>query len=197
MQISTKAAPVTFERAFPELILERPIGLTYPPDGTNRIAVISQRGSVYMFPNHPSVEEPSEVLNIRDKVQFRDLEPEEGLLGIAFHPQFRDNHQFFLYYTTADHSNVLSRFTMSADDPNRAEPESEEEVFRAPAKSTWNHNAGTILFGPDGFLYLAIGDGGPGNDPQGNGQSLSTVQAKILRIDVDHQDPGPKVCHPA
>ena len=188
--ISTVPAPVTFERAFPNLVLDRPIFLTFPPDGSNRIAVISQYGSIYMFPNDPAVEEPSEVLDIRKKVVYTDREPEEGMLGLAFHPKFRENRQFYVYYTTADHTNVLSRFTMSADDPNRADPASEQELFRTPTKPYWNHNAGTIIFGPDHYLYIACGDGGPGNDPHGNGQSLQTVMGKILRIDVDHQDPG-------
>jgi glucose/arabinose dehydrogenase len=129
--------------------LDRPIFLTFPPDGSNRIAVISQYGSIYMFPNDPKVEEPSEVLDIRKKVVYTDREPEEGMLGLAFHPKFRENRQFFVYYTTADHTNVLSRFTMSADDPNRADPASEQELFRTPKKPYWNHNAGTIIFGPD------------------------------------------------
>ena len=190
IDISTQPAPVTFVRAFPNLILDRPIFLTFPPDGSNRIAVISQYGSIYMFPNDRAVEEPSEVLDIRKKVVYTDREPEEGMLGLAFHPKFRENRQFFVYYTTADHTNVLSRFTMLADDPNRADPASEQELFRTPKKPYWNHNAGTIIFGPENYLYIACGDGGPGNDPQGNGQSLQTVMGKILRIDVDHQDPG-------
>jgi glucose/arabinose dehydrogenase len=190
ISISNEPARVTFERAFPSLILERPIFLTFPPDGTNRLAVISQYGSIFMFPNDPTVEDVSEVMNIRQKVVYTDREPEEGLLGLAFHPKFRENRLFFVYYTTADHTNVLSRFTMSADDPNRADLESEQELFRTPKKPYWNHNAGTIIFGPDGYLYIAVGDGGPGNDPHGNGQSLETVMGKILRIDVDHQDPG-------
>src|SRR5262245_40124304 len=77
-------APATFERAFPNLILERPVYLTFPPDGSNRIAVISQYGSMLMFPNDPLVEEASEVLNIRDKVAYKDSSNEEGLLGLAF-----------------------------------------------------------------------------------------------------------------
>ncbi|MCE9553451.1 MAG: PQQ-dependent sugar dehydrogenase [Planctomycetes bacterium] len=188
--IDTLSAPVTFERAFPNLEIERPVYVTFPPDGTNRVAVVSQCGSVLIFPNDPSVEQPSELLNIRHKVMWKDGSNEEGLLGLAFHPKFRENRQFFLFYTNLDHINVLSRFTISATDPNRGDPESEVELFRTPKRDSSNHNGGTILFGRDGFLYLAVGDGGPVGDPHGNGQSLETVLGKILRIDVDHQNPG-------
>lgn len=183
--ISAEPAAVTFERAFPNLFFERPVFVTFPPDGSNRIAVISQTGSVYLFPNDPDVEEPSELLNIRQRVMYPDGSNEEGLLGLAFHPKFRENRQFFLYYTGNDHVNVLSRFKMAADDADRADPASEEEIFRAPQRDSWNHNGGTILFGPDGYLYVAVGDGGPVGDPHGNAQNVGTVLGKILRIDVD------------
>lgn len=188
--IDAQSAPATFERAFPNLEIERPVFVTFPPDGANRIAVISQCGSVLIFPDDPSVEEPSEMIDIRRKVLWKDGSNEEGLLGLTFHPKFRENHQFFLFYTDTNHINVLSRFTMSAADPNRADPESEEELFRTSKRDSWNHNGGTILFGRDGYLYMAVGNGGPLGDPNGNGQSLETVLGKILRIDVDRQDPG-------
>ncbi len=188
--IGAERVAVTFAPAFPNLEFERPIGLTFPLDGTNRVAVISQLGSVYIFPNEPSVKEPAELLNIRKQVAFHEDTNEEGLLGLAFHPKFRDNQQFFLYYTTNEHVNVVSRFTVSADDPNRADPGTEVEIFRGPKKGSWNHNGGTIVFGPDDYLYIAVGDGGPTGDPQGMGQNTGTVLGKILRIDVDHEGAG-------
>ncbi len=190
IRIDDEPAAATFVNAFPNLTVERPIGLTFPPDGTNRIAVISQFGTVLIFPNDPSVEEANEMLNIRKKVSYEDSSNEDGLLGLAFHPQFKENRQFFVYCTTKQHINVLTRFVMSGDDPNRADPASEIEILRSPRKVSGNHNGGTLIFGPDGYLYVAIGDGGPVNDPNGNGQSVETVLGKILRIDVDHQDPG-------
>ena len=196
--ISSDPLPVKIERAFPELQIPRPIFVTYPPDGTNRIAVISQYGSVMIFPNDPKVEEAKELLNIEKKVVYHDYANEEGLLGLAFHPKFKQNGEFFVYYSTKDspHTSVLSRFKVSSSDPNHADPATEEELFRTPTKPDWNHNGGTIIFGPDGYLYIAIGDGGAANDPYGHGQSLETVMGKILRIDVDHQDPGMKYAIP-
>ncbi len=194
--ISSEVAPATYERAFQRVEIDRPVFLTYPPDGSNRIAVISQYGSMYLFPNDARVEEPNEALNIRQKVAYKDSSNEEGLLGLAFHPRFRENRQFFLYYTNVDHVNVLSRFTMSVADANRADADSEEEILSGPKRDSWNHNGGTIVFGPDGYLYVAVGDGGPINDPHGNGQSVGTILGKILRIDVDHQDPGLKYAIP-
>jgi len=190
IRIADEPAAATFENAFPQLTIERPIFLTFPPDGTNRIAVISQFGSVLIFPNDSRVEDAGEMLNIRKKVSYEESSNEDGLLGLAFHPQFKQNRQFFVYYTTKEHVNVLSRFQMIADDPNRADPVSEFEIFRSPRKQSGNHNGGTLLFGPDGYLYVALGDGGPVNDPFGNGQNVETVLGKILRIDIDHQDSG-------
>src|SRR5262245_64953983 len=201
--ISEQPVPVKIDRAFPQLQIPRPIFATYPPDGSNRLTVISQYGKVLIFPNDPRVEEPKELLDIHNKVVYKDNENEEGLLGLAFHPKFKENGEFFLYYTTKDapvignggapspsaaHTSVLARVRMSADS-NRADPGSLEEVFRTPTKPDWNHNGGTMEFGPDGYLYIAIGDGGAANDPYAHGQDLSTVLGKVLRIDVDQKDP--------
>jgi glucose/arabinose dehydrogenase len=195
---SEPLANVKIERAFPNLQFRRPIYLTYTPDGTNRLAVISEYGTIYIFPNDPDAEDPKELININKKVVYNDNQNEEGMLGLAFHPKFKENGEFFVYYTTTDapHTGVLSRFHVSKDDPNRADPDSEEEIFRSPKKPYWNHNGGTIIFGPDGYLYLALGDGGLANDPHAHGQDLSTVLGKVLRIDVDHQDAGKKYAIP-
>jgi quinoprotein glucose dehydrogenase len=201
--ISDGPVPVKIERAFPNLTFRRPIGGAFPPDGSNRLAVISQYGKVLIFPNDSNVKEAKELLDIHSKVVYKDNENEEGLLGLAFHPKFKENGEFFVYYTTKDapviskggvatpaaaHTSVLARVRMSANDPDRADPGSLEEIFRTPTKPDWNHNGGTIIFGPDGYLYIAIGDGGAANDPRAHGQDLSTVLGKVLRIDVDHKD---------
>jgi glucose/arabinose dehydrogenase len=196
--IGEPIANVKIERAFPNLQFRRPIYLTFTPDGTNRLAVISEYGSVQIFPNDRNVEDAQDLIDIKHKVVYHDNQNEEGLLGLAFHPNFKQNGEFFLYYTTTDapHTGVLSRFHISADDPNRADPASEEEIFRSPSKEFWNHNGGTIIFGPDGYLYLALGDGGAANDPHSHGQDISTVLGKIIRIDVDHPSGGKKYSVP-
>src|SRR4029079_11618038 len=136
----------------------------------------------------------------RDRVSYKDAQNEEGFLGLAFHPRFKENGEFFVYYTAKPatdypHYSIISRFHVSKEDPNRGDPKSEEVIMRI-AQPYWNHNGGTIVFGPDGYLYIGLGDGGAANDPHGNGQKMTTLLGKILRIDVDHKDPGLKYAIP-
>lgn len=186
-----ESLPVSSQRAFENLVFDRPIVLTHAGDGSNRVFVAEQKGRLMVFPNDPEVEEAGVFLDIRDRVVYKDNQNEEGLLGFAFHPKYRENGQIFLYYTTtsAPHTSVVSRFRVSKDDANRVDPATEEEILRIP-QPYWNHNGGTIAFGKDGYLYIALGDGGSGNDPDGNGQNLLTLLGSILRIDVDHRDEG-------
>jgi len=179
------------EQAYPEFVFQRPIVLTHADDGTDRVFVASQLGKIHVFPNRQDVDKTEVFLDIESKVVYKDKENEEGLLGMAFHPRYRETGEVFVYYSTtaAPHTSVVSRFRVSKDNPNRADPTSEEELLRVP-QPFWNHNGGTIAFGPDGYLYIALGDGGSANDPLKNGQNLSTLLGSILRIDVDHRDPG-------
>jgi len=183
--------PVSATRAFENLIFDRPIVVTHANDGSDRVFVAEQKGVIKVFPNDAEVEEADVFLDVDSRVTYKDNQNEEGLLGFAFHPDFKKNGQFFLYYTTAsaDHTSVISRFTVSKEDKNKAAPASEEEIMRIP-QPFWNHNGGTIGFGPDGFLYVGLGDGGSANDPNGNGQNLRTLLGSILRIDVDNKDEG-------
>ena len=182
-------------RAFPELKFRRPVLLTNAGDGTNRLFVCSQPGKIFVFPNKPDVEDTETFLDWEKKTVYKDEEFEEGILGLAFHPKFKTNGEFFMYYTEVPHISVISRFKVSKDNPNKADPASEEQILRIP-QPYWNHNGGTIAFGPDGFLYIGLGDGGAGNDPHKNGQNPNTMLGKILRIDVDHQDAGKKYAVP-
>ena len=165
----------------------RPIALTHPGDGSNRVIMATQQGVIHAFENHDKPQKSTVLLDHSKKVVYIDNKNEEGLLGVAFHPKFKDNGQFFLYYTTkdAEHTSVVSRFTVSKK-TGVSSSATEEEILRIK-QPYWNHNGGTIAFGPDGLLYVALGDGGAGNDPHGNGQNLGTLLGSILRIDVDHK----------
>ncbi len=183
---------IEVEKVFTKFRVERPILVTHAGDGSNRLFIPSQLGTIYVLPNDPEVEEPTEFLDISDRVVYIDRENEKGFLGLAFHPKYKENGEFFVYYTPTDtkaNTIAVSRFRVSKDDPNKADPDSEERILEVQ-HPFWNHKGGTLAFGPDGYLYIAIGDGGLHDDPFKNGQNLKTHLAKILRIDVDHKDPG-------
>jgi glucose/arabinose dehydrogenase len=169
----------------------RPIVLTHAGDGSNRVFVATQHGVIHVFPNDQKADKTTVFLDIQQQVIYSDKQNEEGFLGLAFHPKYKTNGEFFVFYTTkkTKMTNVLSRFRVSKDDPNRADPASEGEILRIQ-RPFWNHDGGTICFGPDGFLYLTLGDGGAANDPFNNGQNLNGLLGKIHRIDVDRKDPG-------
>ncbi len=194
VRIDESPLPVVPERAFANLKFQRPLLLTHAGDGSDRVFVASQLGEIHVFPNDPDVTETKVFLDLTPKTFYQDKEFETGVLGLAFHPKFKENGQFFVYYSASNdpYTNVVSRFRVSPNDPDVADAEFEEELLRLE-KPFWNHNGGTIAFGPDGFLYIAVGDGGSGNDPFGNGQNLQTFLGKILRIDVDHEGPLARV----
>lgn len=176
-------------RAFPELKFRRPVALTNAGDGSNRLFVCSQPGKIFVFPNRNDVEEADTFLDIEKKTIYKDEEFEEGLLGLAFHPKYKTNGEFFIYYTEVPHISVISRMRVSKENPNKADPNSEEQILRIP-QPFWNHNGGTVAFGPDGYLYIGLGDGGNKNDPMKNGQNTKTLLGSILRIDVDRKEAG-------
>ena len=179
-------APVELEPAFPGLEFDRMVLLTYPDDGSGRLFVVLQPGRIVVFQNDPGVESAETFLDIRERVN--DSGNEEGLLGLAFDPAFAQNGHFYVNYTASGpRRTVVSRFSVSADDPSRADPDS-ELVFLEVAQPYRNHNGGHIAFGPDGMLYVGLGDGGSSGDPRGNGQDTSTLLGSILRIDVSGLD---------
>jgi glucose/arabinose dehydrogenase len=167
----------------------RPILLTGAGDGTDRLFVPEQRGAIYVLPNDPDIKAAQVFLDIQSKVAYDDKTNEEGLLGLACHPKYKENGRFFVYYTNKNkpHQNVVASYRVSKDNPNVADQAS-EEILLVLNKPFWNHDGGTICFGPDGMLYIALGDGGAANDPLANGQNLKTLLGKILRIDVDKKE---------
>lgn len=181
--------------AFPGLSFKRPVDLQSPADNTNRIFVVEQAGVISVFPNDPSVTTRETFLDLRDKVD--DKGNEEGLLGLAFHPDYKNNGYFYVNYTAENpNRTVISRFKVSAADADKADAGSEVQLltFEQPYS---NHNGGQVSFGPDGFLYIAVGDGGSGGDPQENGQNRSTLLGTILRIDVNKSENGKAYAIPA
>jgi glucose/arabinose dehydrogenase len=172
-----------------KLVQLRPILLTHAGDGSNRAFVPTQLGVVHVFPNDQNATKTKVFLDIQKKVRYSDNENEEGFLGFCFHPKFKENGEFFALYNPKRLTTVISRFRLSKDDPDRADPASEEELFRI-TRPYWNHAGGTITFGPDGYLYVVLGDGGLANDPHENGQNLSSLLGKVLRLDVDHKGEG-------
>jgi glucose/arabinose dehydrogenase len=166
-----------------------PVNLANAGDGSGRLFVVQRTGQILIIDQDGTLLE-APFLDISALVKIDHQE--QGLLGLAFHPDYANNGLFYIYYsdfrTNGDH--FLVERKVSADDPNKADPDyarvllSEEDPFT-------NHNGGTLHFGPDGYLYLSIGDGGSAGDPYDNAQDLSTVLGKILRIDVNVQGGEP------
>lgn len=177
---------LTLENAFPNLNFSRPLDLQNSMDGTNRIFVVEQGGVIQVFENNPDVAQAEIFLNLEGRIASSD---ELGLLGLAFHPDFENNGYFYVNYTPSASLSVVSRFKVMEDDGNMADPTSEIILLEIPQPDT-NHNGGQLGFGPDGNLYIALGDGGSSGDPDGNAQNLENVLGKILRIDVDNIDNG-------
>ena len=164
--------------------LVRPIGLAHAGDGSGRLFVVLQGGQIRVLEADGTLL-PTPFLNLSGQVSCCG---ERGLLGLAFHPAYETNGLFYVHYTDLAGDTVVSRFSVSAD-PDVADSGS-ESVLLTQDQPFSNHNGGQLAFGPDGFLYVALGDGGSGGDPQDNAQDLSTILGKILRIDVDSTSPG-------
>jgi glucose/arabinose dehydrogenase len=166
--------------------LSAPVDFQSARDGTGRLFIVEQGGTIRIVKGKKLL--PTPFLNISSIIVSGG---ETGLLGLAFHPSYKTNGRFFVNYTrrvNGQLQTVIAEYHVSAANPNLADPNSGQVLlfFDQPFD---NHNGGQIAFSPDGFLYIGTGDGGSGGDPQGNGQKLTTLLAKMLRIDIDHGAP--------
>ncbi len=160
-----------------------PLYLTHAGDGSGRIFVVEKGGTIALLENG---RRGTVFLDISDRVRASGYE--QGLLGLAFHPNFARNGYFYVNYTDRRGNTVIERYSLSPSDPQRADPRSAKRILVIEQPYA-NHNGGMIAFGPDGMLYIGMGDGGGANDPLGAGQDKRTLLGKILRIDVDNGDP--------
>ena len=164
----------------------RPLMVTHANDGSGRRFIVEQSGLIYVI--EKDGQKAKIFLDIRDITRPWKKANEEGLLGLAFHPRFSETGEFFVCYSpvNAPQSERISRFHVSAKDSRKADKNSEETVLQFDQPFP-NHNGGSIAFGPDGFLYVGLGDGGSRNDPFDNAQNLGVLLGKILRIDIDRR----------
>jgi glucose/arabinose dehydrogenase len=165
--------------------LVNPVFVTGAGDGTGRLFIVEQAGTIRVM--QTSGNTMSLFLDIRPRVRSGG---EQGLLGLAFHPSYASNRRFFVYYTrAADAAIVVAEYTASLANPQVADT-GERVLLTIPHPSFSNHNGGMVAFGPDGYLYIGVGDGGSSNDPSNNAQNRDALLGKLLRIDVDRQS-GP------
>jgi glucose/arabinose dehydrogenase len=182
-------AQFQLQEAFPNLTFTLPVDLQYANDGTNRLFVVEQNGMIKVFQNSSSASSSKVFLDITDRVSPESSEM--GLLGLAFHPDYKNNGYFYVNYTISSPSRMtrISRFKVSNTNPDSADKNSELILLTQDQPFT-NHKGGQTTFGPDGYLYLGLGDGGSGGDPNNNAQSKSVLLGKILRIDVNSTQGG-------
>ncbi|MDA9829964.1 PQQ-dependent sugar dehydrogenase [Akkermansiaceae bacterium] len=179
------AAPeIEITQTFKNQKIKLPVALAIPPDGTDRLFLVQQFGKIIILPKDRDSDKEITFLDVTDRPLIKQ-QFEEGLLGLAFHPDYARNRKFYIYYSLQDPKHTrVSEMQTFADDPNKADLSTERVLLEIP-QPFWNHNSGNILFGPDGYLYIAIGDGGKSNDPQRFSQNTFVYNGKILRIDVN------------
>ncbi|MGI8485535.1 MAG: PQQ-dependent sugar dehydrogenase [Thermomicrobiales bacterium] len=173
--------PATFKVGLNKVAtgFDQPLFVTNAGDGSGRLFVVDKPGTIEIIAK--GVQAASPFLDISDRVGSDGSE--QGLLGLAFAPDYAQSGLFYVFYTDRDGNTVVSRFRVTSD-PSVADPTSEQVVLQQNQPYP-NHNGGDLVFGPDGLLYIGLGDGGSQGDPNGNGQNLDTWLGKILRIDVD------------
>ena len=174
-------SPYTFQRVFASIPFEQPLFITYAPGYSNQIFVVEKTGRIKKLDLSGGFPVASVYLDLSGKITTSG---EQGLLGLAFPPDFKNRKRLFVYYSTSSPArSVIASYEIS-DDSGRAVPNSEQSILEWNQPYS-NHNGGMIAFGPDGYLYIGSGDGGSGGDPHKNGQNRSTLLGKILRLDVN------------
>ena len=170
--------------------LEQPLFVTHAGDGSGRLFIVEKIGRIRIVEDGKLLDAP--FLDISDKVS---LSSEQGLLGLAFTPDYPTGGAFYINYTNKIGDTVIARYAVSAGDPNQADPASELPILQLDQPAP-NHNGGMIAFGPDGYLWIGMGDGGAANDRFGNGQNPQTLLAKMLRINVNSDPDEPYTIPP-
>jgi glucose/arabinose dehydrogenase len=165
---------------------QRPIFIGNAGDTSGRLFVVEQAGLIRILHSNGSIE-PAPFLDITDRVRSpaNGGGSEQGLLSVAFPPEYTQKGYFYVYYTRQDGNNQVARFHLTGD-PNRADPASEQQILLLEHPGYQNHNGGQLAFGSDGYLYIGTGDGGGGGDPNQNAQNPASLLGKILRIDVEY-----------
>ena len=189
--LASLIANFNVENAFPNLSFQDPVGIHAPNDSTNRLFVVEQEGRIKVFNNDTNTSDWDMFLDITNLVDQDGGYTEEGLLGLAFHPNFTDNGYFYVNYTEHNpRRNVIARYTVNSNNPNQANYNSSQIILEVGQPYT-NHNGGQMEFGPnDGYLYISFGDGGSAGDPLGHGQNTTTLLGTLIRIDVDNPSNG-------
>ena len=179
--------------------LSSPLDLEQPPDNSGRLFVVEQGGFIRIIQGGALLAQP--FLDLSSKIVPNFAGTEMGLLGVTFHPAFQQNRKFYVNYVRSNagqFQSVISEFQASATNPNLADPVSERILLVVNQVSNFpNHKAGQLAFGPDGFLYFGLGDGGSGGDPFGHGQDTNILLGKMMRIDVNSTSPGLPYAIPA
>lgn len=179
-------AQVEVVNAYPNLSFNAPIDYQFASQSDNQVYVAERNGRILSFENNSETSETNLLLNITNRVS---ADGEGGLLGFDFHPDFETNGYFYIYYTASNpFRSVISRFQVNED--QGTDIEGSELILMEIYQPYNNHNAGQIQFGPDGYLYIALGDGGSSGDPDDNGEDRTTLLGSLLRIDVDNVDGG-------
>lgn len=173
------------QNAFPNVSFSRPVGIYSPNDGSEKLFILEKGVTIQIIENNKNVSSKHLFLDITD--QISDV-GEQGLLGLAFHPNFTENNYFYVDYTDINGDTIVSRFTLNSTDKSIANKTSEYIILIVDQPAN-NHNGGQIAFGSDGYLYISLGDGGGADDTYGNAQNKSTLLGSLLRIDINSEDP--------